>query len=268
MIDRISLLLINLALIAYLLMWLAIPADAQPNSVGALATYSTGSATSGNSSAIGACIEATHDVKGYAVLTGRGCYDTGDKAYVGDGSNLRGRLEGHGYFSPKADAIRPFLLVGVNYARQSNSQYSKAITNYYFGGGLNYRNRLILQGEYLLPESGTRNNVSAIRAGGYWLQPITSKWSVKFGGEITSTRFLQPDGSFVGWHRANSITVMGGILRTNNARRINAARPVTIPPPARPRTQYVATQSYLEDFGNYRIINPFSGHRSLRESPR
>lgn len=243
----------NMQLLSLLIL-LTATALAQPTSAGITATLATGSATSGNGAAIGVCAEGTWN-GGYAVITGAACYDSGDKGYVGNGSNLRGRLEGHGYFSKAAEAIRPFVLVGVNFARQSNSQYSKAIRNTYIGGGLNFRNQVIIQAEYLLPESGTLNQVSALRFGGYWLRPVSAKWSMKIGGEVTSTRFYQPGGPLTGWHRANSITITGGILRTNNARIVSSAPPIVIPPP-KPRTQYAAVQSYVVEYGDYRIVNP------------
>jgi len=255
MADRISLLLINLALVAYLVLWLAGIVQAQPNSVGLTATFGTGSAASGNTSSLGACVEGTHDLAGYAVLTGSGCYDSGNKGYVGDGRNLRARAEVHGYFTRDIDRIRPFVLGGINWVQQSNSQYTKAITNYYFGGGVNFRNRVIVQAEYLLPERGTLNQVSALRFGGYWLRPVAPKWSLKLGGEVTSTRFYQPGGPLSGWHRATSATITGGILRTNNERREASVPPILIPPP-KPRTQYAAVQSYTTGYGDYRIVNP------------
>lgn len=238
-----------------LLIILSTTALAQPNSVGLTATLATGSAASGNTSAIGLCAEGTYDGK-YAVLTGNACYDSGNKGYVGDGSNIRGRLAGHGYFSKAADAIRPFVLVGVNFARQSNSQYSKSIRNTYIGGGFNFRNRVIIQAEYLLPESTTLNQVSALRFGGYWLRPVSAKWSLKLGGEVTSTRFYQPGGPLSGWHRSNSVTITGGILRTNNARVVKTALPIVIPPPPRKPVQYAAVQSYTMNYGDWRIVNP------------
>ena len=238
------------------LLLLAVPCFAQPNSVGVSAFWGSGSRSSGNTPAIGICAEATHDAGSkYAVLTGSACYDTGDKGYVGDGHNLRGKLEGHAYFSRNTESVRPFLLVGVNYARQSNSQYSKAITNYYGGGGINFRDRVIVQAAYLLPESGTLNQVSAIWASGYWLRPVAAKWSLKLGGGVSVTRFYQPGGPLTGWHRSSSVTITGGILRTNNARIITSAPPIVIPPP-KPRAQYAAVQSFTTGYGAFKIVNP------------
>jgi len=255
MIERISLLLINLALVIFLVLLLAGWVKAQPSSVGVVAAIGTGSAASGNSASLGACVEGAYDVKGYAVLMGSGCYDTGDKGYVGDGRNLRARAEAHGYFTRDLDRIRPFVLGGVNWAQQSNSQYTKSITNYYIGVGINFHNRFLAQAEYLLPEHSTLNRTSAIRISGYYLHPIASKWSLKLGGGITSTRFYQPGGPLTGWHRATSLSLSAGILRTNNLRPSPAA-PALPPPPPKPRAQYAAVQSYTTNYGSFRINIP------------
>jgi hypothetical protein len=68
---------------------LATLAHAQPNSVGFIATRTSGSDTTGNSSALGGCIEVTHDaVTDLVILSGQACYNNGKKEYVGDGHNL------------------------------------------------------------------------------------------------------------------------------------------------------------------------------------
>lgn len=234
---------------------LAILAHAQPNSVGFIATRTSGSDTTGNSAALGGCVEVTHDtVTDLVILSGQACYNNGKKEYVGDGHNLGASGEAHIYFQHSAE-LRPYLIAGIGWSEQFNSQYSKGIINPFIGAGLNYRNRWFVEGTYLLPERGTANHISALRVRTYYIYPLASRWSAKFGGSLLNTKFTQPNGVAAGTHRAATFTVFGGFLWMRNEK----AAPIE-PPVLMRRPRYtdlpLKAQNYLDDFGSYRLTIP------------
>lgn len=230
---------------------------AQPNGVGFTVQFNSGSQTSGNGAAIGGCVEATHDTfTDLVVLRGQTCYDNGDKLYVGDGYNIKWRGEGHAYFWHDASTVRPFAVAGINSSKQFNSEFSKGLINPYVGWGVNYKDKAIIQMEYLLPERRTLNNVSALRVGGYYFYQFAPRWSVKLGGEWTSTLFTQPTGTAAGKYRANSFQAYVGLLWTRNKASQHALRAVPDADRMRPMSPPRFAMQYV-GVGDYRLTVPF-----------
>lgn len=225
--------------------------------MGFVGTFTTWSATTNNSGAIGVCGEVTHDLvkTDLIVLSANGCANNGKKIYVGDGHNFSASAEAHFYAQHTAAALRPYLIGGIGWSEQVNSQYSKGIVNPFVGAGINYRNRWFIEGNYLLPENGTANHVSALRLRTYYIYPFASHWSLKFGGSVLNMKFTQPNGVAAGTYRATTFTVFGGMLRMNNQKAMVADFPILRHRPRYPDLSGLA-QSFLTDFGNYSLMIP------------
>lgn len=237
------------------LLFLALPATAQPNSLGFIAYKSSGNKVANQASAVGVCGEVTHDaVNDLVILSAQACYDNGAKTYVGNGHNLSAKGQANIYLSHSGQ-LRPYLIGGVGWAQQSNSQYSKAIINPFVGFGLNYRNRLFYEATYLLPESQTANHVSALRTGAYYIQPLSAHWGAKFGASVTSQKFTQPNGAAAGTYRVSSYSMFAGILRMNNQQAAKPEPPILKARPGYDRLPGLST-SYTTTFGNYALRLP------------
>lgn len=236
---------------------LATLASAQPNSIGFIAYRTSGNAVANQSPALGGCVEVTHDlINGNLPILGHveACYDNGAKSYVGNGHNIGIKGQANAYVTHSGQ-LRPYLIGGVGWSQQSNSQYSKAIINPFVGFGLNYRNRLFYEATYLLPESQTANHVSALRTGAYFIQPLSAHWGVKFGASVTSQKFTQPNGAAAGTYRVSSYSMFAGVLRMNNPKAEPIEKPVL---KARPRYADLPkmAMTFTNDFGNYSLMLP------------
>lgn len=230
-------------------------AIAQPNSYGFIAYRTSGSAVANQAPAVGGCVEVTHDaVNDLVILSAQGCYDNGAKVYVGNGHNVGIKGQANVYVT-HGGQLRPYLIGGVGWAQQSNSQYSKAILNPFVGFGLNYRNRLFYEATYLLPEQQTANHVSALRTGAYYIQPLSAHWGAKFGGSVTSQKFTQPNGDAAGIYRVHGYSGFVGVLRMNNSKAEPIEPPVLMRKPRYTDLPRMAT-GFVGDFGSYRLTVP------------
>ena len=156
-----------------------------------------------------------------AILTAVGLveYQHSPKQYVGDGTVFRARPEARYYLLKDAD-WRPFIGGGVSFVKVWTSQYSKHGLNPMITGGINYRNIFIARGAYLfrdrtpLPGETRGNDISGFRVGFDFWQPVSEKWLVYFGHEITNYGFTQlPGYPNEGRHRATAFAFRIGVAR-------------------------------------------------------
>lgn len=117
-------------------------------------------------------------------------YDRMHKVYIGDGHDTGFGVLSRLYLNgEQGDDVRVFVSGGIGYNRHSNSQWSKAALNPNVGGGLNFRNTLIISGSYLLPDLISENNVKGFSVGAELFHPLNKSGKLQLHAKTSLTFF-------------------------------------------------------------------------------
>lgn len=140
-------------------------------------------------------------------LSNRFVHSREAKFYVGDGSVTNDTVLLGKTFGPKTSNLRSIVFAGGKLSTYTNSQFGKQAFTPVMGTGVNYRDNLLVRGEWLTRSLGTDPVVSGLRLSAESFYSLPNRmWGFKTFASVGILRFNQN-----GPHTGVTASVGGGI---------------------------------------------------------
>ncbi len=213
MLGRVSAsIILSLLCVMLIVSMFALGVTAQDKQVGASVIYTHGTGT-GNRDGVGGRADVVLPVNHFLTAVGEASWILEPKIYLNDGHTNAVRLRADLRAGlPLWISVTPFVSAGGSMIHQRASLYSKTAFNPTLGGGLNFRNRVVVFWRHYFTEQQTQNKAAADELAGELYFPLNERWLIRAGLAGVNARFTQPPGHpNEGRHSVWTMTLHSGV---------------------------------------------------------